>query len=281
MKISIVNRFKPFSHTPGVKLLLPGTDQFFQVYPEKIITGDTEIPLDIKGPVKNFTVEQDLEKGSIRVFGHSSTGYFEKKIANPSYQKPKERLSLGVHKAQEWDLVKKRQMMSEILPFWHFLGQVTPIKPSHREGTAALLDRSLEHLFLAGFEGILSPRLQDTDYQGFDLDMPKAGDPLILLTEGAKMIKSLFLQEEPEYFHILPRLPSEFHCGRLTTPEIDMEWSKHKLRKLIVRTSKPLLLPKEIKRFRLKGDHREKGEWILRDQQLPSRKVLVLDRFER
>ena len=281
MKISIAKRFKPFSHTPGVKLLLPGTDQLFQVFPAKIVADGKEIPLDIKGPVKNFTVEQDLERGQIRIFGQALSGYYEKIFKAPAYEKPKERLSLGVHKALDWDLVKRRHSMAEILPIWHFLGQVTPEKPSHREGTAALLDRSLEHLFLAGFEGILSPRLIDTDEQGFDLKQPEDSDPLVLLTEGARIIRNLFLQEREDVFHILPSLPKEFHCGRLTTPSIDMEWSKHKLRKLIVRTSKQLLLPKEIKRFRLKRNHKDKGEWILRDEQLPLGARLTLDRFER
>lgn len=85
-----------------------------------------------------------------------------------------DRLSLGNHKAQDWDLVRRRLDLKEILPAWFRLGQLIPpleIPPAY-EGNLELLRQcqevinggkpeqiaqSFNNLFQAGFEGILTP----------------------------------------------------------------------------------------------------------------------------
>lgn len=171
-----------------------------------------------------------------------------------------ERLSLGMHKAQDWDSIRKRLDLKEIFPAWMRLGQITP--PSVNEacslGTFALLDEckkiveqgrkedvipAFARLFLAGLSGILVPRLFDDDAQGIiplQLNADAQSSPIPLLTDGARLIRSLFLQEETGRLSFLPCLPSAFHCGRmigLYTQSQDLfefEWTKKNLRRLII-----------------------------------------------
>lgn len=164
MHITIAQRLYPFSHEPGICCLLPKTSWQVQVFPTLLrfknignpLGKAWELPLKLKGPVKNFTVCQDLEKCQITVFGHTLEGYvryhlrrelegvvldFEKApsffIAQERQLLPlacdlpfentfQERLSLGCHKSQDWMLVKRRSDMSEIFPFWLRLSQVIP-----------------------------------------------------------------------------------------------------------------------------------------------------------
>jgi hypothetical protein len=168
-----------------------------------------------------------------------------------------ERLSLGSHRKQDWELVQRRASWETIFPIWHRLGQMTPAAfvPS-TTGTALLLEqcqqaieahapekilKTFRSLFLAGFEGVLSPRLVDTDFHGIiredSQDSALQGSPLTLITEGAKLIRFLFVQEKEEgAVHLLPELPPEFHCGRFLNVEcgkqgvLNMEWTKKAMR---------------------------------------------------
>ncbi len=165
-------------------------------------------------------------------------------------KKREERLSLGMHKAQNWELVRRRSDFKEIFPVWLALGRWVPA--TEAEGNYFLLEEcrknietknkaellgSFQKLFLAAFDGVLVPRLVDKEHQGIvqqtQLDLP----PLPLLTRGASLIRSLFVQEIAGKIAILPCLPAEFHCGRMTGVQIgdlslDFEWSKKSLRSL-------------------------------------------------
>lgn len=90
MHIEVQKRLKPFDHVPGRFLPLPGSCFSLQVFPALISIYDlrnsekkciSEIKTSIKGPIKCFTVELDLEKGSILVFGESLEGYFRYRIS--------------------------------------------------------------------------------------------------------------------------------------------------------------------------------------------------------
>jgi len=86
MKIVINNKLSPFSHTPGVLFLIPGTTWALRSYPSKLAfmnleSSDTcHIDLDVLGPVKNFTCTQDLDKGKVYVYGTEKRGYFRFEI---------------------------------------------------------------------------------------------------------------------------------------------------------------------------------------------------------
>ncbi len=84
MRISIAQRLQPFSHTPGVLSLLPGSTIALQICPTLICVYDLsnakntliqEISLPLSGPVRDFTVQLDLEKGHLIVWGHFADGF--------------------------------------------------------------------------------------------------------------------------------------------------------------------------------------------------------------
>lgn len=329
--------------------MLPGTTLRFQVFPALFRVHDlsekepvllSENYLNVVGPVKDFTVEQDLEHAVIRVWGHTKSGYMRYKIIpneqtnsfqvsiekqpedglgwSVDHSQPSQsfvapstaRLSLGLHKAQDCTLLRRRCDMAEIFPLWFRLGQITPKRTSkcYPEGTLALLENcrdaiarcarleilsAFRNLFLAGFSAGLSPRLNDEQYQGFSL--PPVVDeqsPLVLLTEGAQLIQSLFLQSNSDSVDILPVLPPEFHSGRIlgvTCPfgEIDLEWSKKTIRRMIFRVTTTQQIQfrfqKEIARFRLRESPQDRGLILLASKPtiLEAGRHYFLDRFEK
>ncbi|MGZ3634134.1 MAG: hypothetical protein ACXWM7_07745, partial [Parachlamydiaceae bacterium] len=227
MHISIAERLRPFVHVPGQMCLLPLSKLSFKIYPAFVQVFDqsksepflvAEFSIEAEGPVKEFTVLQDLESGYLKVWGHAKNGFFRYRIYATSHSPgfccvlekapvgkektflpeaycqqavPLEipsmaRLSFGVTKMADWTLVQRRALLSEILPYWHKLGQWLPAVPEHTMGTASLLEcieqalgekdrtRLVSHFrnaYLAGFEGILACRLHDRDHQG--LLLPK------------------------------------------------------------------------------------------------------------
>jgi hypothetical protein len=365
MRINIAERLKPYSHLPGTFCLLPGSNFRLQIYPARLRIDDIQSPIpllfadlsiSIKGPVKNFTILQDLEKGYVTVCGQTESGFMRYKIyPSPSAEKismviekapegsllinnlktlagqcltltknrfelgtfepyapfATDRLSLGSHKAQDWDLIRQRIALEEILPIWLRLGQLIPLHDfSLLEGTAQLLEKcrslvnlkanleiipALTKLWLAGFEGMLSPRLQDTDYQGFninDLNPQSTLSPLVLLTEGAALIRSLFVDVEKYLVKILPAVPPDFHCGRLVNVRcgnfatLDMEWSKKTIRRMILDAHVDKEIHFEfshVKSFRLRKNQRDSGKRIASCEQIKieSHTQYLLDNFMR
>lgn len=252
------------------------------------------LDLDVQGPIDDFTVMQDLEKSHVKISGKAANGHFryhldalgkhgamlmmekapaagicigekllksgenlvigqaEEKISKSNF----ERLSLGSHKAQDWELMRRRQDFRDIFPLWYSLGQQMPEQfpstfPLLNECREAIAsnhpEKILSHfkrLFLAGFEEMLVPRLSDTSYQGIVQSVAPIGSPLQILTEGFHLIRSLFLQQKAEGLYLLPALPPEFHCGRLVNMECEMgqltmEWTKKALRRVVLKASKP------------------------------------------
>ena len=365
MHIKIAQRQKPFSHTPGMFYVLPGSSLRFQIFPTLVRVHDlfetepkfiTNLKLNITGPVEDFTVQLDLEKGCIGVWGHAQEGFVHYRIAavpetesfaitikrcpekgiqwlglnRPSkrddsfvfsnqelkeehvvtYQPPSQDwLALGSHKKQDWDLVKRRLDLAEILPVWMKLGQLIPsvVKPTY-EGTAAFLKecqtaieekdklgvyQTFMRLFLAGFEGIMSPRLVDSQHQGFHLEKPAKGSSLVLLTEGAHLIRKMFVDVKKKTIQILPVLPPEFHSGRMIgvvcedLGTLDIEWTKKRIRRMIFRPYRAaevqFSVQSKIKRYRLREGKKERGEVVLSEGrvEVTEGNVYLFDNFQK
>lgn len=162
MQIKIKEKFKIISHDLGSSFLILNTSYFVKIYPGllhfKDLNSDKtfKIFLKFQGPVKDFTILQNLFNGNIEVSFHSKDGYvaykilvsekevflnFEKiskekleiefdgivnisskdKIKLPitviSNTKPQEYLSFGIYKKPDLYLIKKREDLNEILPF--------------------------------------------------------------------------------------------------------------------------------------------------------------------
>jgi hypothetical protein len=332
MHIDIAQRLRPFSHTPGSCCLLPGTPFMVEVFPSLIRLYDlnapspvlrAELPVNIEGPVDEFTITLDLEKAWITVQGRSVAGFFRYRILScgilaikspvgalfpegafllPLIEKeqifslaplPTDRLSLGNHKAQDWDLVKRRLDLAEVFPVWVRLAQLMlpqkPVKP--RQGTATLLTVCedaiamgrpeqivpvFKKLFVAAFHHLLVPRFHDDQHQGIvrSVDMDSlVGSPLLLLQEGAEIIRRLFIDIQSDHVSILPALPPEFHCGRwlhISLPRrglLDMEWSKKTIRRVIFHATDEgqqreamFRFPSGVKSFRLRCGPQDRGQ---------------------
>ncbi len=300
MKISIAQRLRPFSHLPGASCIVPGTAWQVMVFPTllkfyDLLTGtEEEENLPWTGPVKNFTVQQDLERGEVVITGKTPEGYKRHVIKRGNIPPHIERLSLGSHKSLDWEMVKRRGDLCDILPVWFRLGQMVP-----RDGKIdfpADLDKMdvvpfLEMVFHAYFSGILIPRLFDEEHQGIFLEgKPIATAPLALLSEGAHWIRSLFFQND---FRFLPHLPPAFHAGRLAHlrtnegDEIDFEWSKKLLRRVVIRPGKSrevtLHLQKSLASYRLRRGSKDRGSRraVQEPLGLIEGQMLLIDRFER
>jgi hypothetical protein len=366
MKITIAERFHPFSHENGTKFLLPNTSYSVQVFPTRLNFVDINermesffIAFDFAGPFIDFTAELDLELGILRVFGMTKKGYMrylvcakkdgiwltmekipEEKLAccrsfSPEkfslskgesmliplsfkidgQRRNEERLSLGIHKAQEWEFIRRRKDFKEIFPLWLTLSRWVPLEGEEgnagnylllkecrqkiNQGEKEKVLESFRQLFLAAFDGVLVPRLHDTQYQGI---LPEVGQnnssssPLPLLTKGACLIRSLFFQEKEGKIAILPCLPSEFHSGRMIGVKAlegvtcDFEWTKKNLRRMRIFSLYGegilLKLPKGIRSCRIK-----KGRHVLKklttdaegymNLSLVANETIDLDRFER
>lgn len=191
-----------------------------------------------------------------------------------------ERISFGVSKAQDWDLVKRRQDPLEYLPFWFALGQQIPSEQEHHiedvstyrhlMQTEKLLSEkqndgfieTLKEVFQAGFDGMLLPRLYDTSYLGVEIKSndEKFSPPYSLLSLGYKIIKQMLLSSNGSQIEVLSSIPSCFHSGRALNLSqngalFDLEWSKKQIKKIDLtvfeKTDFLFSFHKSIKSFRL------------------------------
>lgn len=299
MRIKIAGKLRPFSHQPGICCLIPFSTWEAQIFPTKIFFRDLakgatkEVEIPKQGPIKGFTVLQDLERGRVEVAGRAKDGYFryflDTYVEKVELHDSLKRLSLGYHKKQDWELIQRRAEMGEIFPYWIRLAQLIPEVPLPKVplGTMKLLDQ-LDLLFQAGFQGILVPCFADENYLGLipDEKIPAGISPLGLLHEGARRIERLFFYEEDSTWYFLPKLPKEFHSGRfihLTSAagdRIDIEWSKKELKKVVIfpqsNRTIHLKLQSSLHHYRL-----QKKVKMQRDQPLELQvdKPLFLDRF--
>lgn len=308
MRIQIKEKFRPFSHEPGTICLIPRTAFEARIYPAKIFFRnletfeEKEVALDTLGPVHGFTVHVDLERGEVSVFGRSKRGHFrylldEKQfpfLKKTEIPHSKKRLHLGVGKAQDFSLMRRRMDMAEIFPFWLKMAYLIPKVdlPKKAIGTMVLLEEGkLDLAFQASFQGIFSPRLSDENFLGLIPESKKIQgvSPIGILHEGARQIEELFFQEQEETWNFLPNLPKEFHAGRFVQIEtkvgdlIDIEWSKKSLKKAVIRPAKTrdvsLGLKRGLKSFRIRKSPRQKGEIASKNVALEAGKLLYLDRF--
>ena len=323
--IKIRDRFRPFSHRPGAKCMIPKSNWGVEAYPTeiRIFREEQVIPiyLELTGPVQGFTLEQDLEKEVVRLFGRAKEGYFNFEIAHEgrvitivlkrgksiayrfgdkrgvlqrhqflelsveeaSLPFHTERLSLGMNKKLDWDLVIRRLDLREILPVLFFLGQ--KIDPCDMQYTEPYLPQQ--------FEGILVPLRKSRQGLGLKEEtIPSTFQVSAVLRKSYEAIRNYFIEEVNGEVAILSNLPSEFVSGRMTCIKtskaiFDIEWTKRKLRQMRIEALQEGVLsirwPKEVDSFRLKHRPQEKGRMVNKDEELllTSGQIYYLDKFQK
>ncbi len=262
MRITIARRDRPFSHEPGASCLLPRTCWVVQAFPTKIVirdrtqegsTASIDIPLAVHGPVREFTLEQDLERGVVRVWGVALEGRFclclmalEQSIECQVERAPKdgiccagrmlhmkerliwdrsgpfvgnvssERLSLGGHQAQNWPILWSQMDLEEILPVLFWLSNWTPDLCENKPSQMLqLLDQEFVSFLRAAFYGILSPRTRDDQHQGLlpDAAVEAQESPCVLICEAGKRIRRSFVDQQGRTVSLLT--DSRFQAGRM------------------------------------------------------------------
>lgn len=296
--------------------LIPGTCSVIEAFPTLLRFHNFEYAIDVKGPVKGFTLLQDLEKNCVFIFGKSQEAFYRFRLQASDggftlfSEKTKERhffvapiefyippvwerLSLGSHKAQDWDLVMRRFDLKEILPVLFGLGQKIPlIAPQPLLGIGKLLNENqLEDFCRAAFSKILIPRLEDELYLGLVPKISVSGNPFFLLQEAAQFIRSLFFSQNERRLNFLPTtLFDEGRLTRLQAPgvgEIDLEWASKMIRRVVIRASQSgeviLNFSKEIRGFRAAHSLSVRGKKILQGEPLllESGKTYFLDNFQK
>lgn len=361
MNIKITAKNKPFTHSFGKSLILPGSDFCLRVYPQMVFVDNLynsqmnvlSLKNNLTAPVKGFTVQQNIEKGFVDIWGNTPVGYFGYRVqalkssqgitlnllskaqkpliweivgdgvhtkdhnieyftfnrsfdAQLEQHRDREVLHLGNHKQQDWELIQRRCDMTEILPLWYAVGQMTaghPIdqKPSLFNLCAEAIEGRhndqivpcLINLFKAGFTGMFCPQLIDTNYQGFELNPVESKTALALLSEGSRLIRSLFVRQSGMNVELLPALPPQFHCGRMKNVKLegigtlDVEWTKKMIRRLIIRPSHAaevkLQLQSKVHSYRIRtgealhGVNKDNGDTLT----LKAGYTYLLDRFQK
>lgn len=310
-KLEIREKLAPFSHLSGISCLVPLSDWVITAYPALLKVGALEFPIALTGPVKEFTVQMDLERNCVWIWGTAKEGQFRFKLSATEaglfllvdkafkngitvgkellHRKGTlllaagghtcaispsqvERLSLGNWKAQDWDLVGRRRNFAEIAPILFMLGQKLP-------STTSASIESPEHFFLAALSGLCAPTLQDAIYAGLP---PFTGTPIAFLRATYETIRAYLIRD----FAILPNLPSAWDAGRVLGLQtaygtIDVEWTKKQIRRMIFIPSHSFdvafQFPKEITSYRCNGQRLTKGATF----SVEANKRYLFDRFQK
>lgn len=315
MRITIASRFRPYSHTPGATCLLPKSCWVVQAYPTLLrlypLVGKTssiEIPLPFSGPVREFTLQQDLEKGCVWVWGKAKEGSFrlrleaegevlrfeEREIAlSGPFRKASdllERISFGSHKAQDWDAAGRRADPLEMNPVLFALSQWTPVVKSEGSAMFDLLEGLDEPFLRAAFYGILCPRLIDDQHQGLlpKEEISENASPLALITNAGAKIRKGLLEQKGNRISLFAPKPS----GRMTHAKLEglgllhFEWRQGRIRRAIFQAKETASLSldtPDAKTFRLKAAEHERGRRVDASSEWKVEKdgVYFLDRFEK
>lgn len=285
LKIQIAERFKPFSHVPGIKMPLPYSDWTVEIFPARLTFSshaaeDTfSIDIPIKASPERFTATCDLERGGIKVemvvlgvslryWLFSKEGivlYLEKgelplasdrltitdSFALPSYFNA-ERVSFGISKKQDWELIKRRHLITEFVPIWFRLAQTLTEKEKAQVPTEALLKEQ----FHSCYSGLMVEDAKQPQLMGSSLSN---NAPRIT----ASSIRALFFKESDlGTLEILPDLLPCFPEGRFmglrfSLGTVDLEWAKGRLRKMIIHAEKKgsvqLKFPSKETSYRLRS----------------------------
>ena len=117
---------------------------------------------------------------------------------------------------------------------------------------------AFKDLFRAGFTSLLTPRLIDTDHQGYLLPITANPNqsPLLLLQEMYPVIRKLFIVEEDASLNVLPAIPSKLPSGYFCT--VPKHWPRTIRIKAASDDALSLHLVKECRQYRFSTAKKKK-----------------------
>ena len=318
-KIAICEKITPYSHLPGTRCVVPCSDWVVEVFPALLrIVGKGDFALQVDGPIEQFLVQLDLEKDCVWVTGKGKDGCYRLQLTATEEglfvtvrRAPKsgivigehhlalkerrllasggkvslrlvcERLSLGNWKAQDVELVRRRNDVREIVPTLFLLGQKIPA--THPLPASAL---KMDMFFRASFSGLFVPHLQDPLHQGHQVVLPQLlkGDPMALLNLAYRTIRDHLVQDGKESVSLMPGI-KEYPVGRASLRTsfglVDLEWAQGMMKKCLVKAKEDcqiaFVFPKEVASFRCAGQKTLNGAVI----SLKAFDVVSFDCFQR
>jgi len=314
--IEISAKIAPYSQTPGTECVVPCSDWVITAFPAMLrVAGLLEIPIGVNGPVDDFLVQMDLERDCVWISGKAADGYYRFELTAKTeglwltvHRAPKsglrigdkavalkekillvsggqvirraayERVFFGSWKAQDWDLVRRRNDMREALPPLFLLGQKVP---------ADMEETSLEKMdlfFRSAFSGILVPRLRDGLHQGIVRTPLSQENPFALLRSGYESIRASLLEEKGQSVYILPGI-QKHPVGRASLyplfGALQLEWTQGMIRRMIVTPlangDVTFVFPKEVASFRVDNQRLVNGAVLSMKAGVP----ILFDRFQK
>lgn len=301
--IDISQRLRPFSLIAGSQCLIPGTRQSVKAFPDRIEIGEEKIALPGEPLSLYFSLQQDLERNCVWVFGNLFKVQIKASIDGIHVMLPTgpykifgdfgyreefqvERLFLGVTKAQDWDLMQRRADLKELLPVLYFLAQKTP--PIKDANSSDILNTLQDSMKLLTEKKRLNVNLEKLILCLYDNCIHAAMPKVNILPQLFTFIRAMFVQENLNKIAIFPRNP--FSRGRLMNVNLDsafldLQWSNSQLRQMIIRPKKDgqvaFSFPYPVKSFRVKLQENDKGVTVDANSALiiENGKKLLLDRF--
>ncbi len=198
----------------------------------------------------------------------------------------REKIHFGCHKSQDWELIRRRCQLREIIPLWFALSQQVPDVCGSSDPMPPLLDKLsrliqegaqqeiaavLVQLFRCCFDTMLLPYASDVHHWLGSSQVPEVKPvSLSLLRHSGALLRSLFFRVDCDGRGvILPCLPTDLPAGRLVGLDalpgvtIDLEWSKKRVRRLILTAKETrevsLRFSTQEAAFRIRKKARDRG----------------------
>lgn len=232
------------------------------------------LSVPIEGLVTDWRVQLDLERGEIRQWGKADTFFewrlsleegqirvqglrrwdWKESLAEVSGEwKRREVTQFGEHALLDTSRWGPSISLGKIFPSWHALGASLEVQEKIDQelsllGSAAralnelrpeAFASAMRTLWHCGLGSMFAPMDRDALHWGSPLP-PVEGSSWEILSRGSQLIRHAILQVRDFSAWALPCLPRELPSGRLFQARwpgvgwIDLEWTKHSVRRLLL-----------------------------------------------
>lgn len=318
--IQIRQKSLPFSKEYASRAPIPNTNLWFEAWPTKFIVFNdkkrVEFDLECSGPIKNFTLHLDLEKGRLLCHFMAREGFFSwaiervltgvefrlKRAADSgvcvngrNYKRfdrfivplddsckiltSNERLCLGSHKAQDVQNMFKRFDLRELLPLYFRLGQY--FTPS---GSILSLEE-LKTTHLCQVSSLFY--FSDSIHQLLGLQHKRVD--CSFYANAYCFIRDMFFKQEGENLLFMSGF-IPFNSGRMvnlqfSAGKLSFIFRKKRVLRIVIDPTQDatirLCLPQKFKQFRVLKSLRKKGQILSSNDTIELKKStrLYLDKF--